>query len=114
MAEIRRVAEDCREPDWNGEGAEAVTAATAANAIELVRSLPPDLPLPSAAADPDGAISLDWMPSRHRVFSVSIGASNRVAYAWLDGTESGCGVEDFDGVTIPARLRDGIRLISGL
>ena len=60
--------------------------------------------MPEFAPEPDGAISLDWIQSRHRLFTLSISASNRLAYAWLDGTDKGHGVARFDGRTIPRRV----------
>jgi len=58
--------------------------------------------------EPDGSLSLDWIRSRERLFSVSVGTTNRLAYAWLNGTKSGHGTADFDGETIPRRIMEGI------
>ena len=69
----------------------------------LVRALPASLPLPEVAIDPDGAISLDWLPSRTRMFSVSADNSGRLAYAWMDGSDRGHAVARFEG-SIPAPL----------
>lgn len=68
--------------------------------------------MPGLAADPDGAVSLDWIVSRPRMFSVSCGPSGRLAYSWLDGTDRGHAVADFDGWTIPQRILHGIRSIN--
>lgn len=72
-------------------------------ASRFVRVLPASLPLPEVAIDPDGAISLDWMPSRTRVFSVSVDDSGRLAYAWMNGSDRGHGVVRFEGA-IPGPL----------
>jgi hypothetical protein len=37
--------------------------------------------------------------------------NNRFAFAWLDGTRTGRGVENFDGEKIPQRIFDGITAI---
>ncbi len=84
---------------------------TAQLAADFIRALPGNVPLPEFAWEPDGAISLDWIPSRHRMFSVSIGEGNRLPYAWLDGADTGHAVATFDGVTVPARILEGIRRI---
>ena len=76
-----------------------------------MRVLPDDVPMPELAPEPDGAISLDWVHSRARVFSISAGRSDRLAYAWLDGTDSGHGVARFDGERIPPLVLDAIREI---
>lgn len=73
-----------------------------------MRVLPGYVPLPEFAPEPDGSVSLDWTESRHRRFTLSIGGSNRVAYAWLDGADKGHGVVRFDGTSIPPRVLEGI------
>ncbi|EQD37450.1 hypothetical protein B1B_16165, partial [mine drainage metagenome] len=76
----------------------------ALNARHLLRVLPDDFPLPEIGVDPDGAIALDWMPSRTRMLSVSIAGSDRLAYAWMNGSDRGHGVVRFAGSTLPAPL----------
>jgi len=82
------------------------------NATKFLRVLPGHLSIPEFAIDPDGAITLDWMESRSQLFSLSIGASNRLAYAWLDGTDKGHGVAHFDGQQVPRRVLEGINAIT--
>jgi len=49
------------------------------------------------------------MPSRYAMLSVSFaGTSNRLAYAWLDGTDRGNGVVRFDRENVPRRLMEAI------
>lgn len=79
----------------------AVSTAAVHSAMRLIRSLPNDVPIPEVAVDPDGEISLNWMPARARVFSISVGDSDRMAYALLDGSDRAHGVFRFAG-TIPA------------
>jgi len=100
---------ECSEPDWDGAGANALDVSAVLNAQNFIRALPADIPMPDLAPDPDGSISLDWIQSQHRLFSVSVGPGARIAYAWLDGGERGHAVAPFDGDTIPARVIEGIR-----
>ncbi len=81
----------------------AVSAAAVQRALQLVRALPPDVPVPGVAIDPDGEVALDWMPSRTRGFSISVGDSDRLAYALMDGSSHAHGVVRFTGV-VPALL----------
>jgi hypothetical protein len=83
---------------------EAVDAQAYWNAEQFLLALPDDLPTPEFGIDPDGAISLDWMPSRTRMFSVSISASERLAYAWLDGSDKGHGVARFRAPAVPTAV----------
>jgi hypothetical protein len=79
------------------------------NADRFVRALPEGMALPEVAAEPDGWISLDWIKSRNRLFSLSVGSSDRLAYAWLDGSDKGHGVIRFDGKRIPSRILENIK-----
>jgi hypothetical protein len=80
-----------------------VTTAAVRIASRLASVLPQYLQLPQVAIDPDGAISLDWMPSRTRAFSISVGESSRLAYAWMNGSDGGHGAVRFED-SIPTAL----------
>ena len=95
---------ECTQDDWDGNGALALNLEALENAEELVLTLPDGFPIPECAPEPDGSISLDWIISRHRLFSLSVGSSDRLAYAWLDGTDKGHGVARLDGLSLPARI----------
>ena len=82
------------------------------NAEAIVRAFPIGVPLPEFAPEPDGSVSLDWTQSRTQQFSLSVGRSHRLSYAWLDGTDSGHGVATFDGSAIPPRIIEGIFAIA--
>lgn len=113
LAALGAVARDCAEPDWDGYGAAPIDPAAVALARQFLRVLPDELPMPEVAADPDGAVSLDWVQARYRSVSISINAGGRLSYAWLDGTDRGHGVARFDGRSVPPRIADEIRKISG-
>jgi hypothetical protein len=112
ISTLMSMAEECSEPGWDGDAA-GIDPMAVAKAADFVRALPDDLPLPDFAPEPDGSVSLDWMESRHRLFSISIGAGDRLAYAWLDGADKGHGVARFDGSSVPPRILEGIRSIAG-
>ena len=99
---------DCSESGWDGADARAIDSAALANAERFIRALPDDIQLPEFAPEPDGAVSLDWIVSRYRLFSLSVSASNRLACAWLDGADKGHCVARFDGISIPDRILTGI------
>jgi len=80
-------------------------------AERFLHALPDDFPLPEFSVEPDGVISLDWIESCHRLFSLSMNPSGRFAYAWLDGTDKGHGVARFDGRQVPRRILEGIAAI---
>jgi len=81
-------------------------------AEQFVRVLPNAIPLPEFSIDPDGSISLDWIKARNQIFSLSVGANSRLAFAWLNGTDKGHAVARFDGQRVPERVIEGITLIT--
>lgn len=113
LSSLMQLADECAESDWDGEGAQAVDPAAVRRASEFIRALPAGVPLPEIAPAPDGSIILDWALSKRRVFSLSVGETDRLAYAWLDGTDKGHGVARFDGVRVPSRVLDGVQAVTG-
>lgn len=113
LSELRLLAFEHRSGNWDGAGACPLSARAVERVEAFIRALPEDLPLPDFAADPDGEVSLDWMASRDRMLSLSIGPGDRVAFAWLDGSSTGHGVERFDGVSLPLRLLREIQAFAG-
>jgi len=104
---------ECAKDDWDGYGAEAVKATALLRAEAFVRALPDDIPLPEVSVEPDGAVAFDWMPLPSKTFTLSVNEGNRLAYAWIDGTDRGHAAVKFEGVEIPSRvLTDLERLIS--
>lgn len=112
ISAIHSVASECAADGWDGEDGAGIAPIVVSQAIAFVRSLPAGGPLPEVASEPDGSISFDWIASRTRVVSVSVGTTNRLAFAWIDGTDRGHGVARFDGDSIPARILESIREIT--
>jgi len=113
ISKLWELADECGAEDWDGEGAAAIAEGAIGNVVAFIRALPVGLPLPELSPEPDGAVSLDWMVSKTRMFSVSCGSSSRLAYSWLDGTDRGHAVAGFDGWSIPERILQGIRSTIG-
>lgn len=108
-SKLRALFHECSEANWDGYDAEPVSPLAANLAEEFILSLPDDIPLPELSAEPDGSISLDWIISRQCLYSLSLGTNQYLAYAWLDGTDRGHAVAEFDRVKVPARVLEGIR-----
>jgi len=113
IAHVWALVNECSEPGWDGDGAEPVDRLAAFRAADVIRALPPRVPLPEVAPEPDGSISLDWIRSRSRVFSLTVGSSDRLALAWVDGSDRGHGVVRFDGQVVPNHVLQGIDGIMG-
>jgi hypothetical protein len=112
LSQLWALVEECAAPDWNGEQALPLSRLAAQQAQQFICALPDGLPLPEFAPEPDGSISLDWMPSRHRLLSLSIGESDRLPYTWIDGSDRGYAVARFDGERVPQRIVEAIRAVA--
>lgn len=112
LAQLYNLADECSETGWDGTNAEPIAEIAKRNVEHFIRLLPADVPLPEFSPEPDGAISMDWIKARNRLFSVSVGLSDRLAFAWLDGTDRGHGVARFTGDSVPNRILDGIKSIT--
>lgn len=113
IGQVWALVNECSVAGWDGGAAEPVDRLAAFKAADVIRALPAHVPLPEVAPEPDGAISLDWIRSRRRVFSLTVGSGDRLAFAWLDGSDRGHAVVRFDGEVIPSRVLQGIDEIMG-
>lgn len=111
ISQLWTLANECSVPGWDGDAANPIDRRAVFNAQAFIRALPERVPLPEFAPEPDGAISLDWISSRSRLFSLSINSSNRLACAWLDGTDCGHFVVRRVEGRIPQRILEGITAI---
>ena len=74
-------------PNWNGEGADAISPETHEVARRMLESLPSDMPLPSISAEPDGQLNFEWYQAPRRLLSASISSSGTLYWAALIGSE---------------------------
>ena len=113
LTQLSTLVYECSEQNWDGNDASAIDLLAVQIASQFLCALPADIQMPEFAPEPDGSVSLDWIKSRNRIFSISIGNSNRLACAWLDGTDRGHEVIRFDGCKIAPKVLNGIRDIVG-
>jgi len=113
ISQLVALEDECAEEGWDGNGAHPIDFLAVDQVKRFLRALPDRVPLPEISPEPDGSVSLDWIHSQGRLFSVSVTGSNRLAYAWLDGTDSGYAVARFDGQSIPLRILQGIEAAVG-
>ena len=98
------MAVECSQADWDGNGAYPINIESLRLARSFLDALPVGFSMPECAPEPDGSISLEWVMSRYSRFSISIGNTDRLSYAWLDGTDKGHGVARFDGIILPKHI----------
>lgn len=111
LSDLRALALECAEANWDGYGAAAIDELAVRNAEDVLFALPPGIPMPDLAPEPNGGVSLEWFRSRNQMFSISVNRGLRLAYAWLDGSDRGHAVARFDQRVIPAGILEGIKRI---
>lgn len=79
--ELENIFEECSSDGWDGERAKPVSKEVLQNASIFFESLPPSVELPQIAAEPDGAVSLEWYRSPEKVVSVSVNPGGQLYYA---------------------------------
>lgn len=84
--ELEEVFQECSSDGWDGERAKPVSKEVLRSTAAFLESLPPGVEPPQIAAEPDGAISLEWYRSPEKVISVSVNPGGEVYYAAIIGT----------------------------
>jgi len=70
--ELFKTFEECRQPNWDGYGAQPVSAETYHLAYEFLTALPLGTPIPSIGAEPDSHITVERYRSPRQTLSVSV------------------------------------------
>ncbi len=91
-------------PNWDGYGAEPVTAETYLMAERFLRAIPNSYPDPDIAVDADGELSLRWFRVQREVLAVSIRGDGRISFAAILGPNEFHGSEQFRDNQIPATI----------
>ena len=95
--ELLKTFEECREPNWDGYGAQSVREETYHLAYEFLTALPLSTMVPSIGAEPDGHLTVEWYRSPQRTLSVSISPNGYLHYAALLGSAKTSSTEPFVG-----------------
>lgn len=106
--DLEEVFEDCRNENWDGAEAEAVSWDTYNLAKNFLLAFPRGTPIPSIGAEPDGSITAEWASTRYRTLSVSVTPNGELCYAALIDDRTDSGREIFCGF-VPARIKQLIR-----
>lgn len=97
FSELAGVIRDASNEGWDGYRALPVTFKTYMKALEFISSIPDFVKIPFIAAEPDGAISMEWYRSPEWIFSISINGDGKLDYAALFGDRKYHGSMYFSG-----------------
>jgi hypothetical protein len=96
------------QPGWDGYDATAIELRACLMAADLFALIPAEVAEPDIIPEADGDIALEWQRAPRQVFSISISATGRIAYAGLFGSSRVYGTEQFTG-TLPLAILEGLR-----
>lgn len=94
---------DSREPNWDGEGAAAVSPSTVERACRFVLALPDGAPEPEPEASPRGSILFTWYAAPYRRLTVGVSGNGELAYSALLGHDRRRGTDLFID-TVPSDI----------
>lgn len=100
-AECRRIFHECRNASWDGYHAEPVSVEALETALQFLKTLPTDAPLPEVCPMPDGCLSFEWR-SEGGTLLAGISPGGRVDFAFVGIDDKRCGSEPLTGVFPPA------------
>jgi hypothetical protein len=88
---LRDIGMECGAPNWDGEGATAISSdvvRVAGRTLDVLFDLlPKGTPMPDALPEADGEIDISWIVDATRMFSLSIGAGGKMNFAGQFGRE---------------------------
>lgn len=109
--ELCEIADECSRPNWDGYGAEAVTADNYLQAYRFLEALPLGFHIPSPGVDPDGDLTFEWHFGPRHTLSVSVSEDGDLHYSALIGPNTSYGTEAFFG-TMPDTILQLVSRVS--
>lgn len=103
--EVLQVFTEAADRNWDGYGAEAVSAETLVEALAFASAIPPGVASPAVVPEPTGEIGLEWSKGTAKQFVVSLSGSSTAVFAGLLGGGTKVhGVDRFLGA-VPPEIR---------
>ena len=112
MQDIGRLAVDCRNDNWDGEGADRVSPET----VRIARSFAEQLPAKALHEDlhvdatPRGSICFEWVPRDYVMLDIGILSTGEIGYAYLIHEDEGSGKEQWKGA-LPESVLNAINRV---
>ena len=107
---IKRVAMNAREDNWDGDGADGVSEETEYMALKLVDLLPSYTICHELEVDatPFGSIDFEWVLDDRLILNILVMHSRRIGYAYSVHGDRNNREEGWEGEGLPAFVSDAI------
>lgn len=103
---LDKVQNDCKKPDWDGEGAGPLSQDAVNELKILFKALPLSSMTPDIVPEPTGGIGLEWRSGKDAILSLGLSGNGFVTYSTIIGEgESKYGTERFFG-KIPSLVEE--------
>jgi len=100
--------DECRLPDWEGGGEDAIDIKTHVEAVRFLLKLPSWVEVPEVEPEPKGNISFEWHVRRGWTFVVAITKLGTLEYAGVFGNGLAYGSEALAD-SIPKSVLDNLK-----
>lgn len=111
LEQLEELEAQCSLPNWDGEGAEAVSPAAVVLAKCLAVLLAKDFPQPEVTVGKRGEVVFDWIENQKRMVTVYVAPSGLIRFAYVRDGGSDLGSFVFTGRVDP-RLTTFIHKLS--
>ena len=110
IAHLQDLFSECRESNWDGEGATPISAAANQEARALLLLLPSTIEPPEFVPEPSGRIALEWYRAPDHVYLLSTDGTGELEFAGIFGAGNEIhGKCNFSGA-LPTMISDHLRL----
>lgn len=111
MAELCKAYNEASAPNWDGDGAVAITSETFIAACRFLNSIPTSLKAPEISPSATGDMSFDWIRGPKRIVSVGVSGDGIIHFASIYGASRLSGSMPITGA-FDAQLRGLIERLS--
>lgn len=102
---------ECQQPNWDGEGAEPISAQALSDGQAILSSLPSYVPLPEIFPEPTGAIAFAWYRAPGYRYVIAVSGKGVLQYSGLFGAGNDSYGESRLQGGIPKMTRDHLRML---
>lgn len=111
LQQLADIAQECQQPNWDGEGAEPISLQAITDGQAILYSLPSYIPLPEIFPETGGSIAFGWYVAPGFRYVVAVSGKGVLQYSGLFGAGNDSYGESRIQGGIPKMTRDHLRLL---